>query len=97
MTDLTNLVVSKTDKIGCGMIQLGESLMELDTRFGDENGNIKIQTFDKALEAATLLYATIKQVYACSGREFSVEVGGIGGKILELIFQLLDEQSPKPV
>ena len=91
------VTVSKTDKIGCAFIQLGEALMELDTRFGDENGNIKIQTFDKALEATTLLYATIKQVYACGGKDFTIEVGGIGGKILELILELLDEKNPKPV
>ena len=92
-----DVTVSKTDKIGCGLIQLGEALMELDTRFGDENGNIKIKTFDKALEATTFLYSTIKEVYSCTGREFSVEVGGVGGKILELILELLDEKNPKPV
>lgn len=95
--DVTSLSVSKTDMVGCGMVQLGESLMELDTRFGNENGDIKIQSFDKALEAVTLLYSTIKSVYACSGKTFSIEVGGVAGKVLELILELLDEKNPKSV
>jgi hypothetical protein len=95
MTELQKVEISKTDKVGCAFIQIGNSIMELDNRFADANGDIKIQTFDKALEAFTLLYATIKHTYACTGKEFSIKVDGVAGKLLELILELLDEKNPK--
>lgn len=88
--------VSKTDKVGCVFVTVGEALKLIDDKFGDVNGDVKLDNFDKVVEAASLLYATFKQAYACSGKTFEINVPGAWGAILKLILDTLDKE-PKPV
>lgn len=86
---------SKVDKIACALHSLADSISQLDDRFADENGNIKIDKLEEVIELASMVYALVKNVYACTGKDFSVVVPGTFGKILDLIFELLDGELKK--
>lgn len=84
---------TKVAKVGCFLAQLGVSIEELSTKFGDENGNIDINELDEILQFAGFAYDKFKIAYEdCLGKKFSIQIDGIGGKILELILELLSSQ-----
>lgn len=88
--------ISKTDKVGELLIVLGENIKLLDDKFADAEGHIKLTNFQDVVEAASLVYTTLKQVYAALGKDFSVAIPGSIGKIIDLILTALDESSKTP-
>lgn len=85
--------LSRTDRIGCSLRAIADSVDLLDDKFADSEGNIKITSLEDALEAASLLYVTFKQVYACSGKTFEITTEGVGGKVLKFLLDLLEEKT----
>lgn len=87
--------ISKTDKVGELLIVLGENIKLIDDKFADVDGHIKLANFQDVVEAASLVYMTLKQIYAAMGKDFTVAIPGSIGKIIDLILTALDE-TPKP-
>lgn len=89
--------LSKTDKIAAALHAFADGISLIDDRLANEAGHVEIKTIEAALEAGTLLFSTIKNVYKSQGKEFTINIPGPTGKILNLLLDLLDkEDSPKP-
>ena len=86
--------ISKTDKVGEIFIVVGENVKLIDDKLSDVEGHVKITNFQDLMTAASLIYTTLKQIYAALGKDFSVAIPGPVGKIIDLILTALDE-SPK--
>lgn len=87
--------VSKTDKLACALHAFADSLSQIDDRFADAEGHIKLDSIEKVIEVASLIYSTFKAVYSCLGKSFEIQASGVGGKILNFILDLL-ENKDKP-
>lgn len=81
---------SKPDKLACALHVIADAIAQLDDKFADSEGHIKLDSLEKVIEAASLLYVTFKQVYNCFGKTFEIKAEGVAGKILGLLLDLLD-------
>lgn len=86
---MTQLSTSKTDMLACALRQIADSIAKIDDNFADENGDVKIDSLDDGIKIATMAYSLIQEIYKCYGKEFSVAIPGAGGKLIELILELL--------
>lgn len=82
--------VSKTDKLACALHAFADSLSQIDDRFADAEGHIKLDSIEKVIEVASLIYSTFNAVYSCLGKTFEIQATGVGGKILAFLLELLD-------
>jgi len=90
--------LSKSDKVGCFLTAIGNAVSELDEKFADAEGNIKISDVAEALEFAGFTYNRFKTAYEqCLGKEFNIAIPGAAGKLIELILELIASQGKAEV
>ena len=83
-------VITKYDQVGCFIQHVGVLIAELD-KFADENGNIKIDDFNKALDVFFLIYNHFKQAYSeCLGKQFEIVGDSAFAKIAQLLLTVLE-------
>lgn len=86
MTQFSN---SKTDQFACVLSQLSESLAQVDDMFTNEEGHIEINSVEDYLKLGSLGLTTVKDIYACYGKEVKINIPGVGGKLLNMLLELL--------